>query len=133
GCFMSGGERHFFKFTAKKDERLVFNLKAFRYTEVRQFYFSPNLRLYDSAGKEIVENHGYYDLDPLIDWTCPADGDYTIEARDLLGRGNPGSVYRLTMGEVPYDTAIYPPAAQAGQQAQLRVVGKNTEAVDTKF
>jgi len=133
GCLAANSERHYFRFNGKKGERLVFNLKGLRYKEESVLYFNPNLRLYDSSGKEIVENHGYYDLDPLIDWTCPADGPYTIEVRDLLGRGNPGSVYRLTMGQVPYDTAVYPPAAQVGASATLSLVGKNTEAVDTKF
>jgi hypothetical protein len=133
GCLAANSERHFFRLNAKKGQRLVFNLKGYRYKEETLLYFNPNLRLYDDTGKEIVENHGYYDLDPLIDWTCPADGPYTLEVRDLLGRGNPGSVYRLTMGEVPYDTVLYPPAAQAGGSAALNVIGKNTDAVDTKF
>ncbi len=129
GCFMSTGERHFFKFSAKKGDREIFNLKAFRYNESNQFYFSPNLRLYDSAGKRLVENHGYYDLDPLIDWECPADGTYTLEVRDLLGRPNPGSVYRLTMGKIPYDLALSPLAGQAGAKVTAEVTGKATEGL----
>src|SRR5207302_7819084 len=76
-----------------------------------------DLRLYDAAGKELVENHGYYDLDPLIDWTCPADGDYTLEVRDLLGRGNPGSVYRLTMGPLAREASLpdEPPYFSSGR------------------
>ena len=87
GCLAANGERHYFRFTAKKGERLVFNFKGVRYSETSVLYFNPDLRLYDSLGNEIAENHGYFDLDPLIDWTCPADGPYTIEVRDLLGRG----------------------------------------------
>ncbi len=132
GCLAANSERHFFRFDAVKGKRLVFNLKGFRYKEESVLFFNPNLRLYDSSGKEIEENHGYYDLDPLIDWTCPADGAYTLEVRDLLGRGNPGSVYRLTMGEVPYDTLLYPTAAQVGTSAAVHLVGKNTESVETK-
>jgi len=128
-----GAERHFFRFQAKSGQRLVFNLKGYRYNFLTQLYFNPNLRLYDSGGKQIVENHGYYDLDPLIDWTCPADGFYTLEVRDLLGRGNPGNVYRMMMGALPYDTAVYPPAAQAGSNAALNVIGKNTEAIKTSY
>lgn len=133
GSFMESGERHFFKFTAKKGERLVFNLKAFRYHEATQLFFNPNLRLYDSSGKEIAENHGYYALDPLLDWQCPADGDYTLEARDLLGRGNPGSVYRLTMGALPYDTVLYPPGGKTGSQASFQVIGARGEGVSTSY
>jgi len=127
GSMVSNAERNFFKFSAKKGTRYVFDLKAFRYNLLTQEFFNPNLRLYDATGKQLVENHGYFDLDPLIDWSCPADGDYTLEVRDLLGRGNPGDVYRLAMGVVPYDTAIFPVAATAGSKFTATVVGRNLE------
>lgn len=131
GCFQDNGEHHYYKFTAKKGQRLVFNMKGCRYNDLDQSFFNPNLRLYDATGKELVENHGYYDFDPLIDWTVPADGEYVIEARDLLGRGNPSSVYRLTMGPVSYDTVLYPPAATAGTKASLTVTGKDADGLPT--
>ena len=127
GCFMATGERHFLKFAAKKGESLVFNLKAFRYTDTNQFFFSPDLRLYDESGKQIVENHGYYEMDPLIDWTCPTDANYTLEVRDLLGRPNPASVYRLTMGTLPYDSVLSPPAGQVGTTVSTSVTGKDAD------
>jgi hypothetical protein len=133
GCFMSNGERHYFKFAAKKGERSIFNLKAFRYNETNQFYFSPDLRLYDPAGKQIAENHGYYDMDPLIDWECPADGSYVLEVRDLLGRANPGSVYRLSLGKLPYDSVLSPPAGQVGTPVATTVAGKAAEGLTTQY
>ncbi len=125
GTLAVNAERHYYRFEAQKGRRLVFNLKGFRYDERTQLFFNPNLRLYDAKGAEIAESHGYYDLDPLIDWTCPADGDYTLEVRDLLGRGNPGSVYRLLMGPAPYDTVMYPPAIQQKKKASVAIEGKN--------
>lgn len=133
GCFMSNGERHYLKFTAKKGERSIFNLKAFRYNETNQFFFSPNLRLYDSSGRQIAENHGYYDIDPLLDWECPADGSYILEVRDLLGRPNPASVYRLTMGKVPYDSVLSPPAGQVGTTVSTSVAGKGADGLATQY
>ena len=110
GSLTNNAERHWVKFTAKQGQRLVFNMKAFRYNDQTQQFFNPVLYLYDAAGKQIAENHGYYDLDPLLDWTCSADGEYTLDIQDLLGRGNPGNVYRLTMGAMAYDTFLFPPA-----------------------
>lgn len=133
GNMAANGERHYFKFAGQKGKRYVFNLKAYRYNELSQEFFNPNLRLYDAQGKQLVENHGYYDLDPLIDWVCPENGDYTLEARDLLGKGNPGSVYRLAMGNVPYDTAINPPAATVSAHINATVIGRNTEGAKTSF
>ena len=127
GSLQNNAERHWLKFTAKQGQRLVFNLKAFRCNDTVQLFFNPQLRLYDAAGHELAENHGYYDLDPLLDWQCPADGDYALLVQDMLGRGNPGSVYRLTMGAIPYDTYLFPPGGQVGTQIKALVVGKNME------
>lgn len=133
GCFASNGEHHYFKFKATKGQRLVFNLKGYRYNDANQMYFNPDLRLYDGSGRELVENHGYYDFDPLIDWNCPAEGDYTLEVRDLLGSSNPGSVYRLTMGALAYNTVVYPPGGQAGKSMALQVAGTNLEGQPSAY
>ncbi len=133
GTLAAKAERHYYRFDAKQGQRLVFDLKGYRYNDMTQLFFNPQLRLYDSSGKEIAENHGYYDLDPLIDWKCPTDGPYTLEVRDLLGSGNPASVYRLRMGALPYDTVLYPPAAQKASAASLQVVGQNTDNLKTDF
>ena len=128
GSLANNAERHWVKFDAKRGQRLVFNLKAYRYNDQTQQFFNPVLYLYDAAGKQIAENHGYYELDPLLDWTCPADGEYTLDAQDLIGRGNPGNVYRLTMGAIPYDTFFFPPGGQSGQPVKAQIIGKNIAA-----
>ncbi|MGC8668030.1 MAG: hypothetical protein ACP5VE_07960 [Chthonomonadales bacterium] len=131
GCFTSNGERHYYRFTAHAGDRLVFNLRAFRFNEATQMFFNPVLRLLDADGNELAENHGYYELDPLLDWQCPRDGDYIVEVRDLLGRGNPASVYRLDMGHLPYDTVLVPPAGRTGARVAGYVEGKNTVGLRT--
>ena len=45
---------------------------------------------------------------PLLDVTLPADGRYLLRVRDLLYRGNPDSIYRLTGGVLPYNTYLFP-------------------------
>jgi hypothetical protein len=126
GTMVGNAERHHYRFKAKAGQRLVFNLKGYRYNPLAQLFFNPNLRLYDSTGKEIAENHGYYDIDPVLDWTCAADGDYTLEVRDLLGKGNPGSVYRMAMGPVSYDSVVYPPAVPKESKTPLQVVSRHS-------
>jgi hypothetical protein len=133
GTLAGNGERHYFKIAAEQGKRYVFNLKAFRYNDLIQTFFNPDLRLYDSKGNDVVENHGYYELDPLIDWTCPQSGDYVLEVRDLLGKGNPGNVYRLTMGAVPYDTVVYPAAARVGEKFTGHVAGKDLVGNEKAF
>ena len=105
GALAQGGERDYFAFEAKKGQRLAFNLKGFRLNEQSQTFFNPALYLYDATGKVIAKNFGHFDFDPLIDWTAPEDGTYTLLVRDLLWRGTPASVYRLTMGPLAAEAA----------------------------
>lgn len=114
-----------FAFTAKKGERLVFNCSAFRLNPSSQGFFFPVLYLYDEKGKELAKNTGYFSLDPLIDWTAPADGKYVIAVRDMLYRGSPSSVYRLSMGSLPYKTYLFPPGGKRGTTVEATLNGEN--------
>ena len=53
------------------------------------------LRLKNQAGNQLAENDDQGGPDPVIQWTCPADGDYVVSIRDKLGNGGPDFVYRL--------------------------------------
>ncbi len=125
GCIARNSELDRFRFSAVKGTRYVFNLKSFRYNDDTQLFFNPELRLYDSSGVQIAENHGYFELDPLIDWVCPATGSYIIEVRDLLGHSNPADVYHLSIGTLPYAGVLFPAAAKAGTSLQARVFSHN--------
>lgn len=114
-----------FAFNARKGERLVFNCSAYRLREANQDNFYPVLYLYDEKGRELAKNTGYFSLDPLIDWTAPADGKYVIAIRDMLYRGSPASVYRLSMGSLPYRTFLYPPGVRRGTALEATVSGEN--------
>ncbi|MDX1932530.1 MAG: pre-peptidase C-terminal domain-containing protein [Capsulimonadales bacterium] len=130
GVLTGASEKDFFTFAAKKGERLIFNLKSFRLNEQSQFFFNPALYLYDAGGKELAKNTGRlgtYGLDPLVDWTASADGTYTLLVRDLLWKGSPSSVYRLTMGPVPYDVVLSPEGtARPGETVPARVLADVT-------
>lgn len=122
GALAERGERDFFRFAADAGKRYIFNLKGFRYNVQSQMFFNPDLLLHTAGGARVAENHGFFELDPVIDWVCPEAGDYVLEVRDLLGNGNPASVYRLTMGEPGYGRVLYPPAAPAGRSARVSVL-----------
>lgn len=117
-----------FAFTAKKGERLVFECSAYRLREANQDNFYPVLYLYDEKGAELAKNTGYFSIDPLIDWTAPADGKYVIAIRDMLYRGSPSSVYRLTIGSFPYGTFLYPAGGRRGQAIEATLRGENMAA-----
>ena len=125
GVVSSGGDEDFFTFQGVKGDRCVFNVKAYRYNNISQQFFNPTISLFDAQGKELARSNGFYSLDPLIDFTLPEDGAYFLRIRDLLYRGNPDSVYRLTSGVVPYNTYIYPTGGTIGNVIKTTIGGEN--------
>ena len=127
GQLPSSGDVDCYAFNAKKGERVVFNVSGVRLNEANQAFFFPVLYLYDEKGKELAKNTGYFSLDPLIDWTAPADGKYVIAVRDMLYRGNPATIYRLSMGSLPYKTYLFPAGGKRGATVSAALNGQNME------
>lgn len=68
---------------------------------------------HDLAGRE----------DPLLVFTAPKDGEYIVEVRDDLYRGRAEFNYRLTLGELPYVTGVFPAGGQRGTTVPVRLEG----------
>ena len=125
GAINPGGDEDYYVFEGVEGERCVFSVKAYRLNNVSQQFFNPTLSLFDATGTELARNNGFYSLDALIDYTLPADGIYLLRLRDLLYRGNPDAVYRLTCGVIPYNTYLFPPAGKIDEVIQSKIGGEN--------
>lgn len=89
-------------------------------------WFQATLTMYDSKGKEIAYNDDFkLQPDPVIHIEIPHDGDYTVEIKDAIYRGRDDFVYRITMGELPFITGIYPLGGKAGQKTTVHLTGWN--------
>jgi hypothetical protein len=89
-------------------------------------WFQAAVTLYDARGKELAYADGYrFHPDPVLYYEVPEDGDYVIEIRDALYRGREDFVYRLTVGELPFVTDIFPLGCQAGKKVTLALQGWN--------
>ena len=108
GVVNPGGDEDYYVFEATQGQRCVFSVKAYRLNNVSQQFFNPTISIFDAKDVELARSNGFYSLDPLLDVTLPADGPYLLRIRDLLHRGNPDSVYRLTGGVLPYNTYLFP-------------------------
>ena len=108
GLINPGGDEDYYVFEGAKGQRCVFSVNAYRLNNISQQFFNPTLSLFDAKGVELARSNGFYSLDPLLDTTLPADAFYVLRIRDLLHRGNPDSVYRLTGGVLPYNTYLFP-------------------------
>ncbi|HEU4753869.1 MAG TPA: hypothetical protein VFU47_12245, partial [Armatimonadota bacterium] len=54
-----------------------------------------------------------------------ADGKYVVQVRDMLYRGTPSSIYRLSIGSLPYGQYLYPAGGRSGQSASATVYSQN--------
>ena len=108
GVVNPSGDEDYYVFEGTQGQRCIFSVKAYRLNNISQQFFNPTIALFDAKGIEIARSNGFYSLDPLLDVTLPADGPYLLRIRDLLYRGNPDSVYRLTGGVLSYNTYLFP-------------------------
>jgi len=89
-------------------------------------WFQAVLTLSDAKGNELAYAGAFgYRQDPVIYFEVPQDGEYTVEIRDSIYRGREDFVYRITLGEFPYITGLYPLGGRAGTQLNVSLTGWN--------
>ena len=85
--------------------------------------------LYDGEGKEVAYSDDFrFRPDPILFYKIPKDGDYVLEIKDSLYRGREDFVYRITIGEIPFVTGIFPLGGTAGSSIKLKAFGWNLPA-----
>jgi len=88
--------------------------------------FQAVVTFYDAKGKELAYDDDYrFHPDPVLHYRIPADGEYIVEIKDALYRGREDFVYRISLGELPFVTGIFPLGGQAGTKAEVNVAGWN--------
>ena len=140
GQVMPGGVDRY-EFTARRGVRLVAAVNARSLipyiADAVPGWFQATLALYDSKGKELAYADDFrFNPDPVLYYEIPLDGDYALEIKDAIYRGREDFVYRITAGEVPFLTSIFPLGGKAGEQTTVEVKGwnlpTNTLVMDAK-
>ena len=119
-----------FRFTAREGQQLVIAASArglIPYLpDAVPGWFQATLTLYDANGRQVAYDDDYrFHPDPVLFFKVPADGQYVVEIKDAIYRGRPDFVYRITLGELPYITNVFPLGAPAGTAATVRLSGWN--------
>lgn len=126
GQIRNGSDQDAFQFSAKAGEQITCEVHSERLiSSFDDSWLKGFLEILDASGKVLADNSGRFHWDPVIHFTAPNDGDYIARFRDLLWRGNPGAVYRLTIGPVPYADALFPPGGRRGSAVQAALIGSN--------
>lgn len=115
-----GNGDDYFRFPAKKGERITIDCYAFRLDSTLR----ATMVLSTSDGKELAQSKPYYTrTDPLLDFVAPADGDYVVRLHDAIFSG--GLPYRLVISNRPHIENVFPMAVQPGESVELIVHGRN--------
>ncbi len=118
------------RFRARQGQRLVMAVSARQLVpylaDAVPGWFQPAIALYDTRGKELAFAADYrFHPDPVVFAVIPRDGEYLLEIHDAIYRGREDFIYRLTIGELPFVTGIFPLGGQAGGQTPLELKGFN--------
>jgi hypothetical protein len=89
-------------------------------------WFQAVLTLYDPKGREVAYADRYrVSQDPVLFYHVPLDGEYVVEVRDALYRGREDFVYRLSVGEEPFVTQMFPLGGRTGAETVASIAGWN--------
>ncbi len=89
---LATGQIDRYTFTVKKGTAWGFEVTSRRLDSE----MDSELKLRDAKGNVLIANDDAFGKDSRIDWSCPADGEYSIEVRDLTGHGGPTYFYNLS-------------------------------------
>ena len=135
-CTMNGqiacGEVNKYRFEAKKGQRLVVSVSARELVpyvaDAVPGWFQPVLTLHDADGKEVAFGDDYrFNPDPTIYCEVPRNGQYVLTITDALYRGREDFVYRITIGQMPFVTSIFPLGRRVGEPVTIEMDGWNLQ------
>ena len=120
GVLTTKGNAAFFRFTAKKDQNLDFQVYARRLGSP----LDSVLTVYDAKGKSLGNNDDAAgNPDSAVRVKIPEDGDYTVKVADQLARGGPRFTYRVEIAEVaPTLTLSIPDTARYDNETRKSIV-----------
>lgn len=124
------GEVDRYRFSALRGQELVIAASARALipylADAVPGWFEATLTVFDAKGKELASAERFHlKPDPVIDFKVPHDGEYVVEIHDSIFRGREDFVYRLTIGEVPYVTGVFPLGGKAGETTGVTLTGWN--------
>ena len=119
-----------FRFDADKGTRLVATVSARSLVpylaDAVPGWFQATLALSDAKGNEVAYVDDFrFAPDPVLCYEVPESGEYVLEIKDSIYRGREDFVYRISLGEEPFVTSVFPLGGRVGSAAKVEVSGWN--------
>jgi len=124
------GESDHYSFDLRRGQRIVVAVQARDLTpylaDAVPGWFQSVVALTNEKGREVA-SAGIFrpGPDPVLCFEVPENGKYFLEIRDALYRGREDFVYRVSVGEIPFVTGIFPLGGRAGSSATVDAGGWN--------
>lgn len=127
------GEVDRYRFPASKGEDLVISALARELipyvADAVPGWFQAVLTLYDADGNEVAYDDDFqFHPDPVLHYVIPRDGEYVLEIKDAIYRGREDFVYRISLGELPFVTSVFPLGGPLGEHTRVALRGWNLPA-----
>ena len=127
---MMPGTSDQYRFHAKKGQHVVVAAAARELipyvSDAVPGWFQAAIALRDAQGKQVAAaDHFLFHPDPLLHFAIPSDGEYIAEIHDSIFRGREDFVYRLTVGELPVITGMFPLGGKTGTRTTVQTFGWN--------
>ena len=136
GQILPGGANRY-EFEARRGQHLVITAAARSLmpyiADAVPGWFQATLALYDRSGREVAYDDDFrFSPDPVLYYVVPKDDRYTLEIKDAIYRGREDFVYRITVGEVPFVTSIFPLGGRVGEDVSVTLSGWNLPMQQSK-
>ncbi len=127
------GERDRIRFSATKGQKLVIAVCARALipylADAVPGWFQATLALQDAKGHELAYDDDFrFSPDPVLYYEIRADGEYVIEIKDSIYRGRQDFIYRISVGELPFITNLFPLGGRVGEKTAVEIHGWNLPA-----
>lgn len=124
------GEVDEYYFEAKEGDQVVVSVEARSLVpylaDAVPGWFQAVVSLVDPRGRELAFSDDFrFNPDPVLFYKIPRDGNFKLKIHDSIYRGREDFVYRITLGELPFLTALSPLGGQAGEEVNLVFSGGN--------
>lgn len=121
GRIHESGDVDVFRFEARQGQRIVIECWAERLDS----RLRAVLEVFDARGQRLAVNRGYFGIDPLIVFSAPLDGTYSIRIQDLTSSGGAEHDYRLDVSSEPRVAFCVPAAVERGRATRITLYGWN--------
>jgi len=122
GTLGAQGDVDHFSFEASLGQTIVFDVTA----KSLGSKADCTLTLMDDRGRVLASRNDFAGSgDPLLAFSVPATGRYTVQVKDLMLAGSADHFYQLSAGAFPYVSGFFPLSVAANAQTEVQLTGFN--------